>query len=67
MTYFNQLIKNEKISRYDKYYKKMNKEFCENNQVFIMINEKNRLKMNLNKAIVFRDLKNKMFYKNENV
>ena len=67
MIYVNQLIKNEKISWYNKYYKKINEEFCENNKTFISINKKNRLKMNSNKTIVLRNLKNQIFYKNKNV
>ena len=66
MIYVNQLIKSERISRYDKYYEKMSEEFCENNQAFITIDKKDQLKMNSNRAIVLRDLKNQMFYKNKN-
>ena len=44
----------------------MSKEFCENNKIFISINKKGRLKMNLIKTIVLRDLKNQMFYKDKN-
>ena len=67
MIYVNELIKNKRIFKYNEYYKMMNKEFCENNQIFIMINKKDRIKMNLNKTIIFRNLKNQMFYKNKNV
>ena len=67
MIYINQSIKNEKISRYDKYYEKINKEFYENNQAFITIDKKNRLKINSIRIIFLRDPKNQMFYKNKNV
>ena len=44
----------------------MSEKFCENNQTLITINKKDRLKVNSNKAIVLRNLKNQMLYKNEN-